>query len=183
MLKDLDLNVYDIACIQEPYLNPVKLANASNLRQYWDVIYLTDHHTSPERLQVIMLINKKLSKNNWHTVTIKSSNIMAIELTGNFGKVHMYNIYNTCDNDNTLTFLEWHMAMECNTRQAQRCREHRVYLLILRSYRLKSPRPARSRALRLSPHTRPPLVLADLLVSYFNCYESVHFGTERAPYI
>jgi len=58
MLKDLDPNVYDIACIQEPYLNPVKLANASNLRQYWDVIYPTDHHTSPERSQVIMLVNK-----------------------------------------------------------------------------------------------------------------------------
>jgi len=66
---------------------------------------------------------------------------------------------------------------------ASRCKEHRVYLLILRSYRLKSPRPVRSRASRLSPHTRPPLVLADLLVSYLNCYKSVHFGPERAPYI
>jgi endonuclease/exonuclease/phosphatase family metal-dependent hydrolase len=120
MLKDLDPNVYDIACIQEPYLNPVKLANASNLRQYWDVIYPTDHHTSPERSQVIMLVNKKLSKNDWHTVTIKSSNIMAIELTGNFGKVRMYNIYNACDHDDTLIFLERHMATERNARQTQR---------------------------------------------------------------
>jgi len=67
------------------------------------------------------------------------------------------------------------------------CKEHRIYLLILRSYRLKlqcsNHHVQRSRASRLSPHTRPPLVLADLLVSYLNRYESVHFGPERAPYI
>jgi len=62
MLKNLNPNKYNIACIQKPYINPVKLANASNLRQHWDVIYLTDHHTSPKRMQVIMLINRKISK-------------------------------------------------------------------------------------------------------------------------
>jgi len=48
---------------------------------------------------------------------------------------------------------------------------------------LESPRPVRTRASCLSPHTHPPLVLADLLVSYLNRYESVHFGPECAPYI
>ncbi|KAG2108668.1 uncharacterized protein F5147DRAFT_576667 [Suillus discolor] len=110
--------MYDITCIQEPYLNPVKLANASNLRQYWGVLYLSNHHSSPDRMQVIMLVNKKLSKNNWHIVMIKSPNVMVVELVGDFGKVCMYNIYNACDNDNTLHFLERHMATEHNTRQA-----------------------------------------------------------------
>jgi len=31
MLRNLDPESFDIACIQEPYLNPVNLANASNL--------------------------------------------------------------------------------------------------------------------------------------------------------
>jgi hypothetical protein len=35
---------------------------------------------------------------------------------------------------------------------------------------LGSPRPAHACTSRLSPHTRPPLVLADLLVSYLNRY-------------
>jgi hypothetical protein len=48
---------------------------------------------------------------------------------------------------------------------------------------LESPRPVRLHASHLSPHTRPPLVLAELLVSYLNRYESIHFGPKRAPYI
>ncbi|KAG1759603.1 hypothetical protein EDD22DRAFT_782352, partial [Suillus occidentalis] len=94
LIKNLDPETYDLACIQEPYLNPVNLANTSNLRAHWDVIYPTDHHSSPTRTQVIMLINKRLSKNNWHSKPIKSSNVMSIELTGEFGKVSIYNIYN-----------------------------------------------------------------------------------------
>jgi len=31
LLCNLDPELYDLACIQEPYLNPVKLTNASNL--------------------------------------------------------------------------------------------------------------------------------------------------------
>jgi hypothetical protein len=41
----------------------------------------------------------------------------------------------------------------------------------------------RAHASRLSPHTCPSLVLTDLLVSYLNCYGSVHFRSECAPYI
>ncbi|KAG1888692.1 hypothetical protein F4604DRAFT_1569660, partial [Suillus subluteus] len=102
LLKNLNPNDYNLACIQEPFLNPVKLANTSNLRRYWDVIYPTKHHTSQDRSQVIMLINKKISKNKWHTIPIQSSNIMALELTGDFGKVRIYNIYNPCDHDGTM---------------------------------------------------------------------------------
>jgi hypothetical protein len=83
------------------------------------------------------------------------------------------------------------MCGNAKTRNA-RCKEHHIYLLILRSYRLESQclnhhvQSARFSALaRLVPIsiTGPPLVLADLLVSYLNCYGSVHFGPERAPYI
>ncbi|KAG2144122.1 uncharacterized protein EDB93DRAFT_1087868, partial [Suillus bovinus] len=93
MLRNLNANEYDIACIQEPFLNPVNLANTSNLRAYWDVIYPTDHNNTPDHTQVIILVNKCLLKNNWHIVPIKSPNIMALELTGPFGKVCIYNIY------------------------------------------------------------------------------------------
>jgi len=88
--------------------------NTSNIQQFWDVVYPTDHHTTPTRSQTIMLVNKQLSKNNWHIVPIKSPNVMAVELMGNFGKVHIYNIYNPCDSNNTIQFLERHMRSENN---------------------------------------------------------------------
>ncbi|KAG2346982.1 hypothetical protein BDR05DRAFT_877369 [Suillus weaverae] len=48
MLSNLSPDNYDLACIQQPYLNPVNLANASNLRRYWEVIYPTRHHDNAE---------------------------------------------------------------------------------------------------------------------------------------
>ncbi|KAG2150785.1 hypothetical protein DEU56DRAFT_728573, partial [Suillus clintonianus] len=102
MLAELNPEVYDLACIQEPYLNPVNLANASNLRKYWDVIYPTNHHSGTERTQSILLVNKKLSKNKWHIIPLETPNVTAIELTGDFGKVRIYNIYNPCDHNRTI---------------------------------------------------------------------------------
>jgi len=110
MLKNLDPEEFDLACIQEPYLNPVNLANASNLRRYWDILYPSDHHADPNRTQTIMLVNRKLSKNAWHMVQIKSPNVMAIEFNGEFGKVRIYNVYNPCDNNDTLHILGRHMS-------------------------------------------------------------------------
>jgi len=136
LLRNLDPEVYDIACIQEPFLNPVNLVNASNLRQFWYIVYPTDHHTTPTRSQMIMLVNKRLSKNNWHIVPIKSPNVMAVELMGNFGKVRIYNIYNPCNSNNMIQFLERHMQSENNARRNRQVaqgnkpeqREHIVWM-------------------------------------------------------
>jgi len=57
MLKNLDPEEYDLACIQEPYLNLVNLVNASNLQCYWDVLYPSNHHAKPNR----SLMSTKLS--------------------------------------------------------------------------------------------------------------------------
>lgn len=112
MLRNLNPEKYDLECIQEPFLNAVGLANASNLRRFWDVIYPTNHHSNPERSQTILLVNKKLSKNNWHIIPLDTPNITAIEIHGHFGKVRIYNIYNACDHSRTLQFLERHIILE-----------------------------------------------------------------------
>jgi hypothetical protein len=41
---------------------------------------------------------------------------MALEFTGPFGKVRIYNIYNPCESDHMLLFLERHMSTEYNQR-------------------------------------------------------------------
>jgi endonuclease/exonuclease/phosphatase family metal-dependent hydrolase len=43
---------------------------------------------------------------------------MAMELTGNLGKVCIYNIYNPCDHNSTIHFLERHMQSENNECQS-----------------------------------------------------------------
>lgn len=112
LLHNLNPNEYDLACIQEPHLNAVNLANASTLGCFWDVVYPSNHHSNAERSQTIMLVNKRISKNNWHIIPINSLNIMATELTGQFSKVRIYNIYNLGNSNRTLHFLEQHMHTE-----------------------------------------------------------------------
>jgi len=114
LLKNLNPDTYDLTCIQEPFLNAVNLANASNLNRFWDVIYPTNHHSQLERSQTLLLVNKRLSKNHWQTIPLHSPYVIAIEITGTFGKVRIYNIYNQCENENTVQFLERHMHTEHN---------------------------------------------------------------------
>jgi hypothetical protein len=58
LLKNLNPNMYDLACIQKPFLNTVNLTNTSNLNHLWDIIYPTNHHSQLERLQTLLLVNK-----------------------------------------------------------------------------------------------------------------------------
>jgi len=75
------------------------------------------------------------------------------------------------------------------------CKEHCVYPLILRSYKLEfqysyhhTQSAYFSTLMHLAPHPylhalTHPFVLADLLVSHLNHYESAYFGSACAPYI
>ncbi|KAG1820625.1 hypothetical protein EV424DRAFT_1322928, partial [Suillus variegatus] len=91
MLRNLNPNNYDIAIIQEPYLNPVNLAPSSST---WDIIYPSIHgDNGAERTNSIILVNKRFSKNTWRIIPFKNSNITAIELRGDFGRISIFNVY------------------------------------------------------------------------------------------
>lgn len=114
MLRNLHPEHYDIAIIQEPYLNPVNLALCSSR---WDIIYPTTHgDTGAERTNSIILVNKKISKNTWKIIPFKNSNVTAIELRGNFGRISIFNVYNSWRHIRTLEALEKHIddANEAN---------------------------------------------------------------------
>ncbi|KAG2134511.1 hypothetical protein DEU56DRAFT_738614, partial [Suillus clintonianus] len=91
MLRNLNPNDYDLAIIQEPYINPVNLAPSSSR---WDIVYPSTHgDNGVERTNSIILVNKRLSKNTWKNVPFKNSNVTAIEFKGNTGKILIYNVY------------------------------------------------------------------------------------------
>ena len=45
----------------------------------------------------------------WKQIHFQHPNITAIELTGEFGKLHIINIYNNCNNNGMLTHLSTYM--------------------------------------------------------------------------
>ena len=107
LLISLKRNNYDICAIQEPYINQNGLARAN---YQWFTVYLSTHTTAPEATRSILLINTNLLTNNWKQIPIPHPDIMAIKLTGTFGKIQIFYIYNNCDNNNTLKHVTTFMS-------------------------------------------------------------------------
>ncbi|KAF8836918.1 hypothetical protein BDN67DRAFT_863872, partial [Paxillus ammoniavirescens] len=82
---------YDLAVIQEPFINCVNLTT-NNSR--WNVIYPTCHNTTnATRTQLVILVNINLSKDHWKTIPVDEPNITAIEILRESGSLRIYNIY------------------------------------------------------------------------------------------
>ncbi|KZT20457.1 hypothetical protein NEOLEDRAFT_1075620, partial [Neolentinus lepideus HHB14362 ss-1] len=58
---DLHKN-WDILLIQEPYIDTFKNAKATRA---WTVIYPTDHLNRSEKTRSLILVNSRLSTNDW----------------------------------------------------------------------------------------------------------------------
>ena len=108
MLRNLDPKLYDITVIQEPTINYINLTISN---PQWNVLYPVTRNTENAKCTCsAILINKLISKDNWQLIPINSPDITAIELRGVFGKIHIYNVYNPGDHNNTLTTLDQHLS-------------------------------------------------------------------------
>src|SRR5882724_1134310 len=95
MLQLLDLDEYDIAAIQEPYLDHNHNSHASH---NWFTIYPKEHYTTPNKTRSIMLINKRILTNNWSQIDLASSDMTAIQMQTCSGPVIIINMYNDVRN-------------------------------------------------------------------------------------
>jgi exonuclease III len=96
-------NHWDIIVIQEPYLNFLCNTRANHK---WHVLYPTQHYTHPQkRSRAITLINAKLDTNSWSQIEFPSSDVVALQVISNIGKYVIFNIYNACENQDTITAL------------------------------------------------------------------------------
>ncbi|KAG2046963.1 hypothetical protein BDR06DRAFT_843965, partial [Suillus hirtellus] len=58
------------------------------------IIYPATHgDTGAERTNSVIPVNKQISKNMWKIIPLKNSNLTAIELRGNFGRILIFNVY------------------------------------------------------------------------------------------
>jgi endonuclease/exonuclease/phosphatase family metal-dependent hydrolase len=106
MLNSLNPNDWDIIALQEPYIDFNGVTRAT---PPWRVIYPSRHYSHPGETRSVMLINKKLATNFWESLPINSSDITAVRLSGNFGQVRIFNIYNDCTHSRTLECLEHYL--------------------------------------------------------------------------
>ena len=103
LLNQVDPKNTDFIFIQEPHIDFLNLTRANH---HWTVVYPSPHHDTPVKTRSITLVSRTMSKNNWHQVPVPCSDVMAVKLTSAVGPVTFYNIYNACDNSDTLSLLQ-----------------------------------------------------------------------------
>lgn len=112
LLNSPEATKWDIMVIQEPHINFLCNTSATH---HWHVLYPSQHLTHPQqRTRVIILISMRLDTNSWKQITFPSSDVIAIQLSGPYGRCTLFNIYNDGTHHNMLTlfdkFLEHNIA-------------------------------------------------------------------------
>ncbi|KAG1789616.1 uncharacterized protein HD556DRAFT_1232777, partial [Suillus plorans] len=99
-MNSRDITNHDLLIIQEPYINFLRNTRASHR---WHVLYPTNHLTHPqERSRAITFVNTSLDTNTWRQIPFPSSDVVIVQMTGDFGACTIVNIYNDCTHQNTL---------------------------------------------------------------------------------
>jgi len=102
VLQSANPKDYNLILLQEPYVDHLGATRASS---YWTVVYPPQHRDAPKRSRSIILVNKRLATSSWTQINIPSFNISAIQLQSQHGILQIYNIYNDCLHNDSLTSL------------------------------------------------------------------------------
>jgi len=93
----------DIVALQEPVISDHMVTVAS---RDWRVIYPSMHARNPASTRSVILICMDIHTNNWLQIDFDSSDVMAIEILGTWGKLMILNIYNDCDHDTIIDLVK-----------------------------------------------------------------------------
>ncbi|KIY51165.1 hypothetical protein FISHEDRAFT_37922, partial [Fistulina hepatica ATCC 64428] len=104
MLNDLGKANYELAALQEPYID---FANASHRNAYWHIVYPTHHFKDNQpTTRSVILVNTSLPTNAWRQIPVNSPDVTAVQIVTNGGRtLTVFNIYNDCNNDRALDAL------------------------------------------------------------------------------
>ena len=89
----------DIVALQEPAMNFLGKTIAA---KDWIPIYPSTHEKEPGKTRSLMLISATLPTENWEQVEFPSGNVTVLRMTGDWGKMMIFNIYNDCLHDRTI---------------------------------------------------------------------------------
>ena len=91
-----------LIALQEPAINPFNLTIAT---KDWTPLYPTPHSDTSVRTRAITLIRSNISMDSWTQLDFPSNDVTIVQIKGLWGKITIFNIYNDCDNDDTIKSL------------------------------------------------------------------------------
>lgn len=92
----------DILALQEPAINTF---NQSISSKDWISIYPSTHHINPDKTRSLSLIRASISTDSWEQIEFPDGDVTIIMLKGDWGKLIIFNIYNNCNNNDTIKAL------------------------------------------------------------------------------
>ena len=99
---------YDLLVLQEAFINTY--GNMKAMRN-WRVVYLSSQQADAALPQAVILVSHTLDTNCWLQVYIADTrDMVAIQVKGDFGRILVYDIYNDCNNNDTITHLGMHLV-------------------------------------------------------------------------
>lgn len=93
----------DIVALQEPAINNFGMSIAS---RDWTPIYPTTHSAEPHKTHSLCLIQNNILTEHWKQVDFPSGDVTVIHITGQWGEMYIFNIYNDCETNDTIHQLE-----------------------------------------------------------------------------
>ena len=97
---------WDLIALQEPAINKIGNTRAN---AHWRVVYPTTKYTDGARSRAVTLINSNISTNAWRQIDFPSADVVIVQLSTSQGLCTIFNIYNDCKHDNTISAIEQFM--------------------------------------------------------------------------
>lgn len=97
---------YDILVLQEPFIDA--FGNMKATRK-WRVLYPTSCLSDPVPLRVVLLVSADMNTNHWAQIQIPNTqDHLAVQFTGIFGSLMIFNVYNDCHHSDSIDRLRAH---------------------------------------------------------------------------
>jgi hypothetical protein len=148
----------DIVALQEPSINAFGNTIAS---RDWVPIYPSTHSNDTSKTRSLLLVRSKILTEKWKQVDFPSGDVTVIQLNGPWGALTIYNIYNDCENNNTIHKLEdFNHRHEADPRRSPTETKHVIWLGDFNRHHPHWDNPEDTRLF-----TRPAISNAEILIS------------------
>ena len=115
-----------ILALQEPSIDNDGFTLAS---RDWVTVYPSLHRKPNTATRAVTLIRASFNPDNWKQLDFPSGDVVVIQIYGDWGKLTLVNVYNDCDNDNTIRLLtEFHSRNQAELYQADKGAAHVLWI-------------------------------------------------------
>ena len=116
----------NIIALQEPAIDARGFTLAA---RDWVPVYPPMHQKTEKVTRSIILVRADLSSDSWKQMDFPSTDVTAIQIKGEWGKITIINVYNDCENDETVRLLaEFHRKNQNEIERTETGTAHVLWL-------------------------------------------------------